>query len=136
MLPHSIRFMLQTVEDDGYDNINPRVSLQKHLDARGLISRLHAAHQNSMESFLFFAAGVIAASQVMVSKEERNLIGSVASLYLFARIAYLFLYAVLDNPKTQQTLSISRTVAWFISTMCSSFLLIAAASKHSAIFAQ
>ena len=120
------------VEDRGYDNVHPRVSLLKHKTAKGLIARLQSAHENSMESFQFFAAGLIAASLTLVSPSEREMVCQVASLHLISRVAYIGLYAF--HKEGAEALSWTRTTFWGIGTMASSFLLLTAGAKYAQLY--
>lgn len=126
-LPHCLRLGAQVKEDQSYDNVNPRASLERHLNKKGLISRLQAAHDNSLESFQLFAAGILASSSIMKSPGDRAVVLEVASLHLLARLAFIGLYAC--STEKNAWLGHARSIAWAVGTMCSSFLLLKAGAR-------
>ena len=93
----------------GYDNNNPR-GQQASLEGRG--KRALAAHQNQIESFPLFAAGVLVAAVVKVDSE---LVGYIALAYIVSRIIYIILYL--------NDLASLRTTVWLIGYTCSMALL-------------
>lgn len=70
----------------GYDNRDPR-GQQAQLEGPG--KRALAAHQNSIEAFAPFAAGVIVAIQRAVKLE---VIAALAIAFVVARLGYIFAY--------------------------------------------
>ena len=70
----------------GYDNKNPREQ-QHALDGWG--RRALAAHQNQIESFPLFAAGVLVAT---VSGITSSAVTYLAVIFIVARIAYIYCY--------------------------------------------
>lgn len=70
----------------GYDNRQPRAQ-QASLTGRG--ERALAVHQNQIESFPLFAAGVLVATATGANSPW---VGYLAVAYLLARVVYLFLY--------------------------------------------
>lgn len=122
MVPHVLRTLVQVKKDGDYDNVHPRLSLKKHLESKGLIARLQAAHENSLESFNFFAVGIVASSSVAGMNKDTVL--QIASLHLFCRVAFLGLYCLQNEDL--KWLSVLRSLAWGTGTMCSSYLLCSA----------
>ncbi|HSD86432.1 MAG TPA: MAPEG family protein [Kofleriaceae bacterium] len=70
----------------GYDNKDPR-GQQAQLEGRG--KRALAAHQNSIEAFAPFAAGILVAIQRTVQLE---VIAALAIAFVVARLGYIFAY--------------------------------------------
>lgn len=93
----------------GYDNNNPRQQ-QKNLSGWG--ERALSAHQNQIESFPLFAAGVLVAHVSMV---DAGKIDTLAVLYVLTRCIYLFLYI--------KNYSTFRSVIWGFSFFISMALL-------------
>ncbi|MGY8834216.1 MAG: MAPEG family protein, partial [Pseudomonadales bacterium] len=102
-------FRAQSKSPQGYDNSNPREQ-QASLD--GLGKRALAAHQNQLESFPIFAAGILVATATgMVS----SAIDYLAIAYIVARVAYIFYY-LNDRPTL-------RTLVWGVGFISSLALL-------------
>ena len=76
----------QSKHPGGYDNNNPRQQ-QAALDSWG--QRALAAHNNQLESFPLFAAGILVAVATGV---QSNAVGYLAAAYIVARLAYFYLY--------------------------------------------
>jgi uncharacterized MAPEG superfamily protein len=96
----------------GYDNTQPRHQ-QAQLD--GLGRRALGAHLNGFEAFAPFAAGVLAAVQRGAKLE---LVAGVASAFVVARAAYVFLYLG-DRPGLRSTV-------WGLGMACTSGLMVLA----------
>lgn len=93
----------------GYDNELPREQLAQ-LDDYG--KRASAAHQNQIESFPLFAAGVLVA---LFTGTTTAAIDFLAITYIVARLLYL--YAYLKN------LATFRSTIWFVGFAASLALL-------------
>lgn len=98
-------------EGRGYDNHNPR-DQQARLTGWG--RRAKAVHDNQIESFPLFAAGVVAA---MVSAPGSAGVGLAAAAYVIARLVYMALYLA-----DQATL---RSVVWTVGYLASVALIAA-----------
>ena len=102
-------FRAQSKIPQGYDNNNPR---EQQASLNGMGKRALAAHQNQMESFPIFAAGILVATATgMVS----SAIDYLAITYIVARVAYIFYYL-----KDRPTL---RTLVWSVGFISSLALL-------------
>lgn len=99
----------------GYDNRDPRAWEEK---LSGRARRAHSAHLNSFEAFPLFAAGVAFAQLAGVGQ---HLINALAGLFIFARLAYLWLY--LNDRAT------ARSLVWLVGLVASVSLLVLAALK-------
>ncbi len=93
----------------GYDNKLPREQ-QAHLDDSG--KRALAAHENQIESFPLFAAGVLVALAAGVTSP---VVDYLAIAYIAARLLYL--YAYISN------LSTFRSLIWGLGYLSSMALL-------------
>ena len=102
-------FRAQSKSPQGYDNSNPREQ-QASLD--GLGKRALAAHQNQLESFPIFAAGILVATATGMASST---IDYLAIAYIVARVAYIFYY--LNNRPTL------RTIVWGVGFISSLALL-------------
>lgn len=100
-------------EGRGYDNRNPRAQ-QARLTGFG--ARAVAAHQNSIEIFPLFAAGVLVAQ---VTQTQGWFVDLLAILFIVSRVLYLFLYW---NDKA--TL---RSLVWVIGLVCCLLLMLSPA---------
>ncbi|MDH4609427.1 MAPEG family protein [Pseudomonas sp. BN102] len=100
-------------EGRGYDNRNPRAQ-QARLTGFG--ARAVAAHQNSIEIFPLFAAGVLVAQ---VTQTQGWFVDLLAILFIVSRVLYLFLYW---NDKA--TL---RSSVWVIGLVCCLLLMLSPA---------
>lgn len=94
----------------GYDNHLPR-SQQAQLT--GLGARAVAAHQNSFEAFMLFAAGVLMAH---TTQTQGFLIDTLAIIFVVARILYLPLY--------WYDVAGQRSLVWAIGLICSLLLML------------
>lgn len=100
-------------EGGGYDNRHPRAQ-QARLSGFG--ARALAAHQNSIEIFPLFAAGVLMAH---VTQTHGNLVGLLAVLFVVSRVLYLFLYW---SDKHQL-----RSLVWVVGLVCCLLLMLSPA---------
>lgn len=78
--------MAQGKASEGYNNSSPR-SQQAQLSGWG--ARALAAHQNQIESFPIFAAGMIVA---IITNLDPHTAGSLGMVYIAARVIFLFAY--------------------------------------------
>lgn len=72
--------------DGRYDNRNPRAQQAR---LKGFGARALAAHQNTIEAFPVFAAGVLAA---LWSGADGFMTSALAIVFIVARVVYLLLY--------------------------------------------
>ncbi|TLU67230.1 MAPEG family protein [Thalassotalea litorea] len=93
----------------GYDNKNPR---EQQAALSGWGKRALAGHQNQIESFPLFAAGVLVAS---VSDVTSSLVSILAIAYVIARVLFLVLYI--------KNIATIRSIAWAIGYLSSLALL-------------
>ncbi|WP_044875214.1 MAPEG family protein [Pseudomonas sp. LFM046] len=100
-------------EGGGYDNRNPRAQ-QARLS--GLGARAVAAHQNSIEIFPLFAAGVLVAHS---TQTQGYFIDLLAALFVVSRVLYLFLYW---NDKSSL-----RSLVWVVGLLCCLLLMLSPA---------
>lgn len=84
----------------GYDNNNPR---EQQASLEGWGKRALAAHQNQIESFPLFAAGVLVAVATGVTS---SFVAYLALLFVFSRFVYLYLYI--------KDIATLRTLVWTI----------------------
>lgn len=87
-----------------YDNRAPR-AWARTLEGRR--ARAYAAHQNGLEAFPFFAAGVVIAT---IADAPPNLVDLLSAIFVGARVAYLYAY-VADRPTL-------RSVVWILGIAC------------------
>jgi uncharacterized MAPEG superfamily protein len=97
----------------GYDNHHPRAQ-QARLTGFG--ARALAAHQNTIEAFPLFAAGVLVAH---VTQTQGWFVEALALLFVVTRVLYLFLYW---NDKA--TL---RSLVWGVGLLCCLLLMLSPA---------
>ncbi|UUD64386.1 MAPEG family protein [Pseudomonas seleniipraecipitans] len=97
-------------EGGGYDNNNPRAQ-QARLSGFG--ARALAAHQNSIEAFPLFAAGVLMAH---VTQSSGWLVDWLAVTFVVARVLYLLCYWA-DMHR-------QRSVVWMVGLVCSLLLML------------
>jgi uncharacterized MAPEG superfamily protein len=100
-------------EGRGYDNHHPRAQ-QARLSGFG--ARALAAHQNTIEAFPLFAAGVLMAH---VTQTQGWFVEALALLFVVTRVLYLFLYW---NDKA--TL---RSLVWGVGLLCCLLLMLSPA---------
>lgn len=99
----------QVRTEKGYNNSNPRKQ-QNALTGAG--QRALAAHQNQIESFPLFAAGVIVATMMKV---HPGAIDILAIAYIISRCIYVYLYV-----KNHHSM---RTLVFFIGYLASLALI-------------
>ncbi|AOE84734.1 MAPEG family protein [Pseudomonas sp. TCU-HL1] len=100
-------------EGRGYDNRNPRAQ-QARLSGFG--ARALAAHQNSIEIFPLFAAGVLMAH---VTQTQGYFVDLLAIIFIVSRVLYLFLYWN-DKPTP-------RSLVWVVGLACCLLLMLSPA---------
>lgn len=96
-------------QSGGYDNCHPRA---QQACLTGLGARALAAHQNSFESLIVFAAAILTA---IATQHFSSTIQGLAIVYLISRVVYQAFY--LMNWATP------RTLIWTLSTLCSLSIL-------------
>jgi uncharacterized MAPEG superfamily protein len=94
----------------GYDNHLPR---NQQAQLTGFGARALAAHQNSFEAFMLFAAGVLMAH---TTQTAGWLIDGLAIIFVIARVIYLVCYWA--------DLAWQRSLIWFVGLVCSLLLMI------------
>ncbi len=87
-----------------YDNRAPR-AWARTLEGRR--ARAYAAHQNGLEAFPFFAAGVVIAT---IADAPPNLVDLLAAIFIGARVAYIYAYVA--------DLATLRSVVWVLGIAC------------------
>ncbi|MBR9912575.1 MAG: MAPEG family protein [Gammaproteobacteria bacterium] len=100
----------------GYDNHSPR---EQQAALQGWGKRALAAHQNQIESFPFFAAGVLAATATGVTGSVADYL---ALAYVLARLVYLYCYL--------KDIALLRSVVWGVGFLSSLALLCSPAWGH------
>ncbi|MNF58521.1 MAPEG family protein [compost metagenome] len=100
-------------EGRGYDNHHPRAQ-QARLTGFG--ARAVAAHQNSIEIFPLFAAGVLMAH---TTQTQGWFVDLLAILFIVSRVIYLFLYW---NDKASL-----RSLVWVVGLVCCLLLMLSPA---------
>jgi uncharacterized MAPEG superfamily protein len=95
----------------GYDNSNPR-DQQSALEGWG--RRALAAHQNQLESFPLFAAGILV---VTATNTTSGMVDNLAIAFVVARVAYLLCYL--------KDIALLRSLVWGVG-FCSSLALLCA----------
>lgn len=100
-------------EGRGYDNHHPRAQ-QARLTGFG--ARAVAAHQNSIEIFPLFAAGVLMAH---ATQTQGWFIDLLAIIFIVSRVIYLFLYW---NDKAGL-----RSLVWVVGLVCCLLLMLSPA---------
>lgn len=96
----------------GYDNSDPRAQQAK---LEGAAKRALAAHQNAIEAFPAFAAGVLAACQ-RVAFARVDLIAYVCIAFVVVRVIYLWAY--IENKPTL------RSAMWSIGVAATAALMV------------
>lgn len=99
----------QAQQPEGYDNANPRAQQAK---LTGVAARAHAAHQNAVEAFGPFAAGVLACK---VSGVDADQLAALSIAFVILRVAYLVLYI--------KNLATLRSVVWIAAFLLTLALL-------------
>lgn len=93
----------------GYNNNYPR---EQASSLQGFGARAYAAHQNSFESLLVFATGVITA---LATGHVNTFTKTLAVIYIISRIVYHILYL--------KDIAGLRTLTWSVGLLCSLFIL-------------
>ncbi|MBB72567.1 MAG: hypothetical protein CMF50_09240 [Legionellales bacterium] len=93
-----------------YNNKSPREQMQQ---LAGWGARAQAAHQNMLESFPFFAAGVVVVLATGAVSVFANIL---CILYILSRIVYQYLYLA--------NIDLARSGVWFVGYLCSLVLII------------
>jgi uncharacterized MAPEG superfamily protein len=97
-------------EGGGYDNHHPRAQQAR---LTGLGARAYAAHQNTFEAFMLFAAAVLMAA---VTQTAGWLIDTLAVIFVVCRVLYLFLY--------WGDLHWQRSLVWVIGLVCTLLIML------------
>lgn len=100
-------------EGRGYDNHHPRA---QQVRLTGFGARAVAAHQNSIETFPLFAAGVLMAH---ATQTQGWFVDLLAIIFIVSRVIYLFLYW---NDKASL-----RSLVWAIGLVCCLLLMLSPA---------
>lgn len=103
--------MAQAKCTEGYDNNNPRAQ-QDSLEGWG--RRALAIHQNQLESFPFFAAGILVVIALGITSQWVDI---VAITYLVSRVVYMLCYL--------KNWGMMRSTVWAVGFTCSVMLMIA-----------
>ena len=98
-----------------YNNHNPRSQYQDN----PTIQRLYAAHNNTLEGFPLFAAGMIAGHIVQL---DPGIIMACGWSFIVARVLYVYLYALDWHWQ--------RSSVWFVGWLASLLPLILAGFAH------
>ncbi|CAK0854186.1 unnamed protein product [Prorocentrum cordatum] len=125
--PHMVMMYLkQKASKHMPNNTNPRgqtEELKKDKEVGETLQRAQAAHQNGLESFPVFAAGVMAC---FASGADRQTVGKIATAHLLSRAAFNVFYIAL--PPTD-AVGVCRSLSWIASLLSSCQLIALAASK-------
>merc|ERR1719356_349360 len=76
-------------QDNGPDNVDPRAATDKLAQDNAYIRHCQAAHQNMLEGFPFFAAGVLGALQASVDPAT---VSSYCMFWFIVRSIYICCY--------------------------------------------
>lgn len=98
--------------EGGYDNNNPR---DQQAQLSGFGQRALAAHQNTIEAFPLFAAGVVLALWAEAPMETVNML---CIAFAVSRVAYVICY-LLD-------IATVRSLIWFVGFVSSLWLMVLA----------
>jgi len=122
--PHFMKIGLLLQHNQKYDNTNPRGKDQQKRQAEhpwsSLISRLQAAHRNSLETFPVFAVALLAcigrqAASKRITKTKAPIeMLRLAFKYTAGRALYIMLYVFGAN----QLLGSMRTLSYFHNMYC------------------
>ena len=99
----------QAQQPEGYDNAHPRAQQAK---LSGVAARAHAAHQNAIEAFAPFAAGVLACK---LSGVDADQVAALSMAFVTLRIVYLLLYL--------KNLATPRSIVWILAFLLTLALL-------------
>merc|ERR1712194_545378 len=119
MAPHMVRVAstIGVLGNDKFDNSNPRG------EGSAMISRANAAHNNGLESFPLFAAGVLGA---VAMKADMEAVGQLSALYLVVRTGFNVVYIT----STSQSMGALRSTLWLVGQVAACQLLALAASEY------
>ena len=98
--------------DGRYDNSNPRAQMSR---LQGFGARAIAAHQNAIEAFPLFAAGVLTA---LWAAAPMQWVEGLAILFVCARVVYMVLYWL--------DWSTLRSLVWTVGLVASLWLMVLA----------
>mmetsp|Transcript_44961 Transcript_44961/g.90725 ORF Transcript_44961/g.90725 Transcript_44961/m.90725 type:complete len:170 (-) Transcript_44961:135-644(-) len=125
--PHMMTMYLKSKALKGMpNNTNPRAQteeLKKDAKYGDVLARALAAHQNGLESFPVFAAGVLAC---LAAGVDRAKAGKIAAMHLLSRVAFNFFYFGLGP---SDAVGFMRTASWAASLLTSCQLIMLAANK-------
>eukprot|EP00927_Polykrikos_kofoidii_P050207 TRINITY_DN44128_c0_g1_i1.p1 TRINITY_DN44128_c0_g1~~TRINITY_DN44128_c0_g1_i1.p1 ORF type:complete len:168 (-),score=24.89 TRINITY_DN44128_c0_g1_i1:67-570(-) len=125
-MPHMVRiYGVAKRTGKPIDNTNPRKQVEELMkNGDDSIIKPQAAHQNGLESFPPFAAGVLA---VVATGADAVLAGKLATLHLLSRFGFNLLYMGTsgEGPAT------IRSLMWLVSLWTSCQLLNLAGIKHA-----
>lgn len=110
-LPRVIVIRAQMQQPGGLDNHNPR---DQQARLTGVGRRANAAHQNMLEAFPIFAAGILAS---MYARVELRVVVGLGAAFVVLRLIYVGLYLA--------DLAWPRTSVWLLALSCSGGLLLA-----------
>ena len=128
-VPQVLRVALsacQPSEKGGYDNVNPRVQVDRLSKISPMVGRLQACHMNGFESLQVWSAGVILA---VVTGVDAQFTSKVATIYILARVVFTVFYVL----GAFTLLSAVRSGAWILSTYCCMLLIGMAAAKKGEV---
>eukprot|EP00929_Paragymnodinium_shiwhaense_P122588 TRINITY_DN9545_c0_g1_i1.p2 TRINITY_DN9545_c0_g1~~TRINITY_DN9545_c0_g1_i1.p2 ORF type:complete len:169 (-),score=47.99 TRINITY_DN9545_c0_g1_i1:151-657(-) len=126
--PHMVKMYLTSQAAGGgskVKNENPRQQYEAIKEDKtygDALVRAQAAHQNGLESFPVFAAGVLAC---VATGADKKLVGKLAAFHLAARAGFNVFYICFQTPLA----GVMRSNAWVASLLSSCQLLILAANK-------
>merc|ERR550537_766262 len=103
-LPFGLLLLLKIGAGD-MGNTDPRKGTERVCATSKLAARLRNCHTNTLENFPFFAAGVLAALQAGVPKQQVN---EIATAYVIMRVGFLVFYIIGGI----EVLSFGRTACW------------------------
>mmetsp|Transcript_23724 Transcript_23724/g.53798 ORF Transcript_23724/g.53798 Transcript_23724/m.53798 type:complete len:167 (-) Transcript_23724:91-591(-) len=124
---HMVKLTLHLTASKGVlNNDNPRAHADQIIASDKkygpIMARCNAAHNNGLESFPVFAAGVLACELAGVDKTT---VGKLCTFHLLTRVAFnVFYMGFADN-----TAGAARTVVWVLSLVSSCQLIGMAARK-------
>ena len=112
MLTKAPLAIAQGREEGGYDNNNPR---QQQKNLQGFGQRALASHQNTLEAFPLFAAGVLLA---LIAEAPIAMVNNLCLAFVVARVAYSVCYLM--------DIATLRSVAWGVGFVSSIWLMVLA----------
>eukprot|EP00930_Biecheleria_cincta_P026843 TRINITY_DN18875_c1_g1_i1.p1 TRINITY_DN18875_c1_g1~~TRINITY_DN18875_c1_g1_i1.p1 ORF type:complete len:169 (-),score=31.60 TRINITY_DN18875_c1_g1_i1:179-685(-) len=124
--PHMMCMYIKMKAAGMPDNKDPRAQtdeLKKDPQYGGVLARALAAHQNGLESFPPFAAGVLAC---LATGADAVKAGQLAAFHLFSRVGFNFFYFGLEP---SDAVGACRTLSWVMSLLSSCQLIMLATKK-------